>query len=242
MNARQDAALKLSIIIPVLNEGGSLETNLQALQALRADCELILVDGGSHDGSVAKAQAYVDQVIVAGPGRALQMNAGAALARGSYLLFLHADTHLPKDLMIRVRAWHQNSVSWGFFPVRLSGSHWLLRCVETGINWRSKLSSVSTGDQCLFVKRALFNTLKGFPALPLMEDVAFSKILRRQAKPLFENKPVISSSRRWEKHGMVTTIVLMWRLRLAYFLGADPAKLAQRYYPKRALASQLHHE
>ena len=187
---------KLSIVIPVLNEGRTLETSLQALQNLRGGCELILVDGGSHDDSPARALPYVDQVIYAGPGRARQMNAGAACAQGAYLLFLHADTSLPNDVLRRVEGWTRSSVSWGFFPLRLSGSHWMLRCVETSINWRSRLSAVSTGDQCLFVARPLFETLGGFPDLPLMEDVAFTKMLRTQSKPCFQDKVVVSSSRR----------------------------------------------
>ncbi len=232
----------LSIVIPQLNEAEGIVEHLQALQKWRPDVELIVVDGGSVDNSVELARPLVDHIVVVEPGRAKQMNAGAQLARGHYLLFLHADTRLPDRLLESLAGWRKREALWGFFRLRLSGDHWLLRWVERGVNWRSKLTSVATGDQCLFVERQTLKQLGYFPVQPLMEDVALSKILRRRARPLMDKQRVVSSSRRWERRGIVRTILLMWRLRLAYFLGADAEALAERYYPGYKLASKFNHE
>mgnify|MGYP000214469888 FL=1 len=230
----------LSVVIPVLNEAASIENNLLNLQAWRSWLEIIVVDGGSKDKTLALARPLADKLVRTSPGRAQQMNVGAQEASGDYLLFLHADTKLPISMPSVVDAWRQRGSLWGFFPVKLSGTHLLLRCVERGMNIRSRLTRVATGDQCLFISRKLFAEVKGFPNLPLMEDVALCKKLRAISPPQVETQQVLTSSRRWESHGIVKTIVLMWRLRLAYFMGRDPHQLAKRYYPGYKRESSSH--
>ena len=223
--------ISASIIMPVLNESAGLSNTLERLQVLRdSRTELIVVDGGSIDGSIEIARPYADRVLPSRPGRALQMNAGAAIASGDVLIFLHADTDLPEDAMQQIGtglvvAGHH----WGRFDVRLSGSRWPLRVVELLMNLRSRWSGMVTGDQAMFVRRTVFERVGGYPVLPLMEDLAISKLLRREGRPLCLKGPVITSSRRWEQRGILRTILLMWRLRLAWYFGADPADLARLY-------------
>ncbi len=214
-----------------------LEASLRPLQPWRkAGHELILVDGGSCDSTLDIARPLVDKLLNSAPGRAWQMNQGAEAASREVLLFLHADTLLPceGDTLILQALMQRNT--WGRFDVRLSGRHWLLRVVERMMNWRSCLTGIATGDQGIFVERSLFNRLGGFPPLPLMEDIAMSKHLKREVgPPVCIHTPLITSSRRWEQYGIVRTIVLMWRLRLAWFLGVPAERLAQRYrYDKSA--------
>jgi rSAM/selenodomain-associated transferase 2 len=222
----------LSIVVPTLNEALGIVSFLQPLQPLRErGVELILVDGGSRDGTVAAAAPLVNQVLSSPRGRALQMNAGAALAGGDVLLFLHADARLPDDAeRFILDGLRETGGRWGRFDVRLSGAAPMLRVVEWMMNRRSRLTGIATGDQGLFVERGLFDEVGGFPAIALMEDVALSAMLKRHGRPLCIAQRVVASSRRWEKHGIWVTIALMWRLRLAYFLGAEPARLAEIYY------------
>ena len=219
----------LSIIVPVLNEARQIVWRLRALAALRAaGAELIVVDGGSSDDTVMLATTHCDHVIAAPLGRAAQMNAGAAHARGAALLFLHADTRLPADadrLIVSALATHP----WGRFDVRLTGAHPMMPVIATAMNWRSRLSGIATGDQAMFVRRSVFEQLGGFAALPLMEDIELSRRLLRVGRPACLAARVISSGRRWRQHGVWRTIWLMWRLRLAYFFGADPHRLARAY-------------
>lgn len=220
----------LSIIVPVLNEAATIGGQLAALQALRAaGAELVLVDGGSSDGTASLARPLVDRLIVAPRGRALQMNAGARASCGSVLLFLHADTTLPVTADALVIRAVEEGARWGRFDVRIAGTHPLLRVVERLMNWRSRLTGIATGDQAMFVRRDVFERLGGFPEIPLMEDIALSTQLRKIAPPACLHEPVTTSGRRWEKHGVLRTILLMWRLRAAYFFGADPQQLAIRY-------------
>jgi rSAM/selenodomain-associated transferase 2 len=225
--------MRLSIIIPVLNELAALERCQSSLYRLRSQgVELIIVDGGSSDGTVQGARQLTEQVVISPPGRACQMNAGAVVASGDVLLFLHIDTELPPQALQLIRSGMGPS-QWGRFDVRLSGRHPAFRVIESAMNIRSRLTSVATGDQAIFVSAALFKQIGGFPELPLMEDVALTKLLRRYSRPLNLSARVISSSRRWEQGGVIRTVLLMWRLRLAYFLGADPATLHRQYYPDR---------
>ncbi len=224
-------SLHLSIIIPVLNEQALIVPCLQALQYLR-DCghELIVVDGGSTDQSAVLAEPYADKVYVSAQGRALQMNVGASKAAGSLLLFLHVDTRLPQQVhTLLAQALAQSNKCWGRFDIRLSGASHCFRLVEFMINIRSKISAVATGDQCLFVDTELFRNIGGYEEIPLMEDVALSKKLRGISWPLCIADVAVTSSRRWEEQGILKTLFLMWRLRLAYFLGADPQRLAHAY-------------
>ncbi|AKH20287.1 TIGR04283 family arsenosugar biosynthesis glycosyltransferase [Sedimenticola thiotaurini] len=221
----------LSVVIPCLNEAHAIGPLLETLQVARADgVELILVDGGSRDDTVARAKPLVDRLIESAPGRARQMNAGAAVATGEVLWFLHADSVIQPDfpaLICTVMA--SSTGGWGRFDIRLSGRHPLLRLIGFMMNWRSRLTGIATGDQGIFVRRELFARLGGFADIPLMEDVEISRRLKRCSRPLILPQRLVTSSRRWESRGIVRTILLMWRLRWAYFMGADPARLAERY-------------
>ena len=222
---------RLSIIMPVLDEGEGIAGALDALAELRAlGVEVIVVDGGSRDATVQRARLRADQVLSAPRGRALQMNAGAAKATGDVLLFLHADTRLPGEAeRLVLDGLARSGRAWGRFDVVIDGRHPMLRLVAAMMNLRSRLTGIATGDQAIFVKRDAFQAAGGFPEIPLMEDIALSKRLKRVGRPLCLRERATTSGRRWETHGVFRTILLMWRLRLAYFLGADPAALAGRY-------------
>ena len=224
-------APEISIIIPVLNEAGCILQTLSTVQVLRAaGNEVVVVDGGSEDGTIALCQPLSDHVIKAPRGRSRQMNAGAKAASGEIFLFLHADTCLPQngDRLI-IDALKRYDKEWGRFDIRLSGTQPLLRIVECLMNWRSRLTGIATGDQGIFVKRKLFEAVGGFPDIDLMEDVALSRILKRFGPPLCLRERVMTSSRRWEKNGILRTVFLMWRLRIYYALGLDPQHLARWY-------------
>lgn len=222
---------KLSIIIPTLNEAGGIRSRLLTLQPLRArGCELIVVDGGSIDDTVGQALPLTDRLIAAPRGRARQMNAGAALAQGEVLLFLHADTILPAEADKSIVAGLTTSGKhWGRFDVAIAGSQRLLNAVAWFMNLRSRLSGIATGDQGLFVRRDVFRRLGGYPEIGLMEDIALSRRLKRYGPPLCLKQRVLTSARRWETGGVIRTILLMWGLRAAFFFGADPARLAKWY-------------
>ena len=223
-------SVQLSIIVPALNEAGCIRELLRQLQALRAQGhEVIVVDGGSCDATVALAQPLVDQLLPAPAGRALQMNIGAQAARGRVLWFVHADTRVPETAAQVIIETVAHAAGWGRFDVRLSGDRLLLRLVERMMNWRSRITGIATGDQGIFVTRELFERVGGFAALPLMEDIDLSRRLKREQRPLCLRARLTSSSRRWEQKGIVRTIALMWVLRLAYFLGVPPARLAMHY-------------
>ena len=224
--------LRISVVMPVLNEEAYLVGSLGALQPLRErGCELIVADGGSRDRSVALAEPLADRVVVAPKGRAAQMNAGARQAGGDVLWFLHADTRPPPDAPELIRAaLARPDRGWGRFDVRLSGSRPALRVVERAMNLRSRLTGIATGDQGIFVRRELFERIGGYPPIALMEDIALSRALKRHGRPICLQQRVLTSSRRWERNGIWRTILLMWRLRLAYFFGADPDRLARIYY------------
>lgn len=226
-----ESAPSLSVILPVLNEAQDIRATLLPLQALRAlGHELILVDGGSRDDTVMLARGLVDRVLHAPRGRALQLRAGAEQARGEWLWFVHGDTRVSgRAQAALLQAIAEPGPAWGRFDVRLSGRAWPLRLIERLINLRSRLSGIATGDQALFVHRDLYRRLGGWPPIPLMEDVALSRVLKRVARPRCLRETVLTSSRRWERHGILATVWLMWRLRLAFTLGADPARLARRY-------------
>jgi len=223
--------MRLSVIVPALDEGTDLARALAPLRdQLGATDELIVVDGGSRDATVAEAARFCDRVLTAGPGRARQMNAGAAAAAGEWLWFVHADTIVDPGAVERLRqAVHRRPACWGRFDVRLSGDHPMLRVVAAFMNARSRVSGIATGDQAVFVDRAAFDAVGGFPDQPLMEDVALSARLRAQQWPLCLGTHITTSSRRWEDNGIWRTIALMWRLRWAYWRGADPGELARRY-------------
>ena len=222
---------KLSIIVPVLDEARGIVPALNALAPFRArGAEAIVVDGGSADDTMALATPLADRVIAAPRGRAAQMNAGAAIATGDLLLFLHADTTLPEHADgLLLGALSDPAWQWGRFDVRIEGRSPLLRVVAGFMNWRSQITGIATGDQAMFARRAAFDAAAGFPEIPLMEDIALSKKLKRLSRPLCLAARVVTSGRRFDQAGVVRTVLLMGRLRLAYFLGAEPAALARRY-------------
>ena len=221
----------ISVVVPVLDEAGAIARSLQPLQPLRGrGVEVIVVDGGSQDGTRCFARPLCDRVLDAPRGRARQMNVGAGVASGRVLLFLHADTRLPPDWSRMVRgALGDHGREWGRFDVRLDGVHPMLRVVERAMNLRSRLSGIATGDQAIFVTRVAFRAAGGFPDIALMEDIALSRALRARSRPVCLRTAVVTSSRRWERNGIARTIVLMWRLRLEYAFGTDSEKLARLY-------------
>jgi rSAM/selenodomain-associated transferase 2 len=226
--------MRLAIIVPVLDEAATIGTALAALQPLRErGARVVVVDGGSSDGTLVQAAPLADAALAAPRGRALQMNAGARApqaADADVLLFLHADTRLPPDAdRLIARALANSARQWGRFDVTIDGRDPWLRWVARLMNWRSRLTGICTGDQAIFVTRAAYVALDGFAPIPLMEDIDFSRRARRISPPLALAARAATSGRRWERHGTWRTIWLMWRLRFAYFLGADPADLARQY-------------
>ncbi len=222
---------KLSIIVPTLNEADGIVATLASLSDLRRrGHEVIVADGGSHDGTAGLVQGLVDLLVVASAGRAEQMNAGAHAAAGDVLLFLHADSRLPDraDRMV-LQGLEASRRSWGRFDVRIDGSHPLLRLVQAMMNLRSRLTRICTGDQAIFVRRETFAEIGGFPRQELMEDIAISVRLRQLSAPLCLRQTCVTSARRWERQGVLRTVALMWWLRLQYALGATPARLARVY-------------
>ena len=223
--------ISYSIIIPVLNEAAHLHAQLAALQKWRqAGHEIIVVDGGSDDASVAIATPLVDQIITSEKGRATQMNNGAARASNSWLVFLHVDTFFSDTAMNSLQAvFSREDMKWGRFNVRLSGSSPLFRIVSILMNFRSRLTGIVTGDQVMFMRKTVFEQVGGFPNIALMEDISLSSKLKKIASPYCVKEFVTTSSRRWQRHGVVKTILMMWSLRLRYFFGASPVVLAERY-------------
>jgi rSAM/selenodomain-associated transferase 2 len=191
---------------------------------------VIVVDGGSNDATAQLSQALSDQVISSSRGRSRQMNEGAGVATGDLFLFLHADTELPEGADgFMMEGLRTQVKDWGRFDVRLSGHHLLLRLTGFVMNWRSRLTGICTGDQGIFVRRDLFEKVGGFPQIDLMEDITLSRRLKKHGPPLCLRQTVVTSSRRWEKNGILRTVLLMWRLRLLYFLGLSPERLARIY-------------
>jgi rSAM/selenodomain-associated transferase 2 len=226
--------MRLAVIIPTLNEAATIDGSLARLAPLRArGTRVIVADGGSNDDTVTRAAPHVDRVVGAPRGRALQMNAGARVPEAQdadVLLFLHADTALPDDAdRIVLRALANSRCVWGRFDVAIDGRSPWLPVVALMMNLRSRLTGIATGDQALFIERSSFVALEGFAPIALMEDIEFCRRAKRLSAPLALRVRVRTSGRRWDKNGVWRTILLMWRLRWAFFLGADPAQLAQRY-------------
>ena len=225
--------MNISVIIPILNEEKTIAATLRALLALQPH-EIIVVDGGSRDRSREICQQLGAQIFTSEPGRGRQMNSGARCATGDVLLFLHADTKLPdsafKDI---VDALSDARCLGGRFDVELEGSHWLLKFIGALINCRSRATKVGTGDQAIFVRRAVFAQLGGYPDIPLMEDIALCRALKRLGRVACLRSRVVTSARRWERDGVWRTILRMWTLKLLYLAGVSPARLKQFYADTR---------
>lgn len=224
--------MRLSIVIAALNEAEHIPATLAPLQAMRArGVEVILADGGSTDATKPLAALLVDRIVDSHQGRARQMNAGAKLALGDTLLFLHADSTLPPDAdQLILRRLQSTSRAWGRFDVSIKGQHFFLPVVAWCMNHRSRLTGIATGDQGLFMTHDAFTAAGGFANIPLMEDVAMCVTLKKNSPPLCLKQKIITSGRRWEQHGVWRTIFLMWRIRAAYFFGVDPVALHRAYY------------
>jgi rSAM/selenodomain-associated transferase 2 len=223
--------MNISIIVPILNEAAQLPDLLaHLLECKREGCEIILVDGGSTDQSPEQAEALGFQVVRSEKGRAIQMNAGAQSATGDVLVFLHADTRLPEnaDQMIK-HVLEDDDSHWGRFDVNITGQAFMLKVIAWFMNHRSRLSSIVTGDQTIFIRKTLFEQISGFPVQALMEDIEFSKRLKTISKPVALKDKVITSGRRWQQKGIWLTIYLMWSLRFAYWRGASAEDLAAKY-------------
>jgi rSAM/selenodomain-associated transferase 2 len=193
--------------------------------------EIIIVDGGSTDGTLDIAGSHGDKVVSSGKGRAIQMNAGASVATGDVLVFLHADTSIPPSAYEALQKKIDSSDNqWGRFDVCLSPSSWVFTIIASLMNFRSRLTGIATGDQCIFITRSLFDKAGGYPPILLMEDIAICKRLKAYSKPICLHDKVITSSRRWHENGIIKTILTMWLLRLAYSFGANPGKLYEIYY------------
>ena len=225
----------ISIIIPTLNEAQALPITLQLLQPLKEQgVEIIVVDGGSVDETLTIAEQYGVKRVKSKVGRARQMNAGAACAKGELLLFLHADTQLPSNAFTLLSKLTDKQLYWGRFNVELDGTHFMFRVIENMMNWRSCLTGIVTGDHAMFISKDLFTEVKGFPDIALMEDIAISKKLKKVSMPVCLKESVITSSRRWNEYGVIRTVLLMWRLRWAFFWNEDAQILAERYQHIRA--------
>lgn len=223
--------------MPVLDEAGRIRRALETLAPLRAaGHEVIVADGGSGDGTVELARGLCDRLLVTAPGRGRQLAAGARAAAGEVVVLLHADTELPPDAAEAITAALDGGHDWGRFDAVLSGRQPLLRLVERMMNLRSRLTGMATGDQAMFVRREVLERVGGVPEQPLMEDIELSRRLRRHGPPACLSRAVWTSSQRWERHGIVRTIVTMWGLRLGYWLGVPAVRLARIYYPSAPAA------
>ena len=226
------AVPQISLVVPVLNEAELIEDALGRLQQFRdRGHELIVVDGGSTDTTEVLAGALADRVLSAARGRATQMNAGAAEARGQCLLFLHADTRLPCQAVAELeQLLSERPDGWGRFDVSFDSSHRALAVIGWFMNLRSRLTGIATGDQAIFVARDLFQRVGGFADIELMEDIALCKRLKRVVRPDCLRSRVVTSGRKWLQEGVLRTVVLMWYLRFRYAFGGDPAHLHRLYY------------
>ncbi|EAT12506.1 glycosyltransferase family 2 protein [Bermanella marisrubri] len=219
----------VSVVVPVLNEEQQVQQLINRLRLLQSEIteDIIIVDGGSHD----KTRALLSEefhVIASQAGRAKQMNAGALEAKGAWIFFLHADTDLrPKHIKQSIS--DSTGYKWGRFNVRFDDKRWPFLMIAFFMNWRSRLTGIATGDQCIFIRQSVFKTLGGYSDIPLMEDIDISKRLKRYSKPACIQTPIVTSARRWQQKGIIRTIFLMWKLRFLYWLGKSPEILAKEY-------------
>ena len=230
---QQDSAMQITVIIPVLNEEKTIAATLDGLMALRP-YEIIVVDGDSDDRTWEICRQAGVRVLNSGRGRARQMNYGAHHATGDVLLFLHADTSLPPSAFHDItNALDSLNRVGGRFDVELEGRHWMLKVIGALINFRSRATKIGTGDQAIFVRREVFMRMGGYPDLPLMEDIAFCRALKKAGRVACLRSRVVTSARRWESDGVWWTIIRMWTLKFLYFAGVSPARLKQFYADTR---------
>jgi len=222
--------LKLSVIVPMLNEAPSIATTLEAIRIGAPDAEIIVVDGGSTDSSIEAARPRCDFVMAAARGRALQMNAGATRASGDALVFVHADTIVPMSFTRDIAAALANpEVVGGRFDVRLDDNHPVCALIGALISFRSRISRTGTGDQAIFVRKQIFDALGGFPDMPICEDLDFARRMKRAGRVACLRSKVTTSARRWRSGGIVRTVLRMWTIRLLYLAGVPPDRLARMY-------------
>lgn len=225
---------KLSIVVPMLNEAGEIAGTLNALRRGASDAEIVVVDGGSSDASVAIARPLCDFVFVAPRGRARQMNAGARASHGDVLVFVHADTIVPSSFSADIAtALSDPAVVGGRFDVQLDSRALPFRVIGALISLRSRISRTATGDQAIFVRRDVFDRLGGFPQLELCEDLEFSRRLKRAGRVACLRSRVTTSARRWNRDGVVRTVLKMWMIRAMYLIGVPPARLKRMYADTR---------
>jgi rSAM/selenodomain-associated transferase 2 len=235
-SASDHSLVRLAIVVPVLNEAPIVVDALQSLAPLRLrGAVVVVVDGGSADGTLERVQPLADIALCSRRGRGAQMNAGLAALGGDLdaVVFLHVDTRLP-DNADQLIAGALTDARWGRFDVRIDGRSPWLRVVAAAMNLRSRITGICTGDQALFARLDFLRDLNGFAEIPLMEDIEFSRRAQRIARPAAIRMSVRTSGRRWDQHGVWRTIILMWELRLRYFFGDDPAHLARRYREARS--------
>jgi rSAM/selenodomain-associated transferase 2 len=233
--------VRLSIVIPVLDEARHVAILLPELVTACPGAEVVVVDGGSADGSPALAARIAGvRVVTSDRGRARQMNAGAAAASGDALLFLHADTRLPPGAAEAVLdALADPAVAYGRFDVRFDSRRPAFRLIAGLMNARSRLTGICTGDQAIFVRRATFAALRGYADIALMEDVELTRRLKRAGRLAALRLRVTTSGRKWEREGVARTVVLMWALRFLYAVGVRPDRLHRWYYGRsRAVRSE----
>ena len=219
----------ISIIIPALNEAANIAKTVSLAQK-GSNVEIIIVDGGSQDETMAIAKSLNVKVLSASPGRAIQMNTGAAIATGDILLFLHADTMLPPNfdqMVTKILA--ESAIVAAAFELKIDAKIGGIRLLEKMINWRSHFFSLPYGDQAISVKADQFHKIGGFPELPIMEDFVFIRNLKKLGKIAIIPVPVITSGRRWQKLGVFRTTAINQMMIIGYYLGISPEKLAQFY-------------
>ena len=234
MNDTNGQNRSLAIIIPILNEAETLSSLLNYLDNVGEGIDIVFVDGGSQDDTISRCASRGYRVIQATRGRASQMNAGADAIDAGIYWFVHADCLPHSESLVAIHDSIQSGYQWGRFDVRLDDNHPIFRLIAMLMNWRSCLTAVATGDQGIFVTSELFTAIGGFPQIPLMEDIAISKALRRRGHMACLRSPMRISARRWRRHGVLRTILLMWYLRLRYFFGDSPERLHRLYYGDRA--------
>ena len=220
----------ISIIIPAKNEAKNICKNLNHLQELRNRniCEIILVDGGSTDNTIKVANNLVDHVLKTRPGRAIQQNIGASIARGNIFLFLHADTYITAKQLLFIKNIKKDKI-WGFFKIKFNNNKVKYKILSFFINLRSKIYSYGTGDQTIYIEKNIFNKIRGFPNLMIMEDIEICSILKKVSSPLIIDSHVITSSRRWDEYGFIRTILKMRILRFLYHIGVKN-HILKRFY------------